>query len=126
MEFGAIGAKKRISCPNSLSSENSISGSQGRCTLGSCMEATQSFLSFYPNWFGSKAQENHCQHCGPWSTQKVGKMGKSPYWVIYPMGHQSPYDLAYTYYGSSPPLDPESIMHAYVHVCKRQNYGACS
>ena len=54
------------------------------------------------------------------------------------MGHQSPYNMAYTqieypivtvykhtYYGSSPLLDPKSIMHAYGHVCKRQVRGLC-
>ena len=59
MEFGAIMAKKRVSSPKSDYSKNGISGSQGRWTLGFCMEATQSLKSLYHHWFGSKAQQKH-------------------------------------------------------------------
>ena len=62
------------------------------------------------------------------------------YWDIYiVMGHQSPYTMAHNqiggpvvtiykhaYYGSSPPLDPKSIMPANMHVCERQKWRACS
>ena len=59
MELDAIVAKKGVSRPKSVYSKNCISGSQGRWTLGCCMEATQSNKSLYQHWFGSKAQENH-------------------------------------------------------------------
>ena len=47
MGFGAIIAKKRVSCPKSAYSKNCISGSPGRWTLGFCMEAGKSLKSLY-------------------------------------------------------------------------------
>ena len=32
----------------------------------------------------------------------------------------------HTYFGWSPAFDPKSIMHAYGHVCKRENRGVCA
>ena len=87
MEFGAIMAKKGVSCPKSVYSKNCISGSQGRCTLGFCMEVTQSLKSLYQHCFGSEAQESLCSPFGPWSTQKAGKMAQMPI-----LGHIYPWD----------------------------------
>ena len=42
MGFGAIMAKKRLSSPKSVYLKNCISGSQGRWTLGFCIEAIKS------------------------------------------------------------------------------------
>ena len=55
------------------------------------------------------------------------------------MGHQSPYTMAnsqiegpivsvykHAYYESNPPLDPNSIVYAYGHVCQKQKWHACS
>ena len=47
MGFGAIIVKKRVSSPKSVYSKNCISGSQGRWTLGFCMEAIKSLKSLY-------------------------------------------------------------------------------
>ena len=59
MGFGATIAKKRVSSPKSVYSKGCIPGSQGRWTLGFCMEATQRLKFLYQHWFWSEAQENH-------------------------------------------------------------------
>ena len=84
MGFGAINAKKRVSSPKSVYSKNCISDSQGRWTLGFCMEATKTPKSLYPDSFGSKARENYS---GPWSTRTVENMAKK---LI--LGHIYPWD----------------------------------
>ena len=75
----------------------------------------------------------------PLERTKSGKNGQNANIGTYVlMGHQSPYDMAYTqieglivivykytYFGPSPPLDRKPIMHAYGHVCKRQNWHTC-
>ena len=38
--------------------KNCIPGSQGRCTLGFCIEAIKSPTSLYKHYFGGEAQEN--------------------------------------------------------------------
>ena len=122
MGFGAIIAKKRGSSPKRVYSTNCISGSQGRWTLGFCMEAIKSLKSLYRNKFRSEAQENGFQHFGPSSTPKVAYMPKMPI-----LGHIYTWDTKahiiwhipqiegpmvsvqkHTYYGSGPPLDPKS------------------
>ena len=59
MGFGANIAKKGVSRPKSVYSKKSISGSQGRWTLGFCMEAIKSLRSLFQHWCRSEAQENH-------------------------------------------------------------------
>ena len=56
MGFGANIAKKRVSRPKSVYSKNCISGSQGRWTLGFCMEAMKSLKSIYQHNKGSGAK----------------------------------------------------------------------
>ena len=45
--FGANIARKRVNGRESVYSKNCISGSQGRWTLGFCMEATKRLKSLY-------------------------------------------------------------------------------
>ena len=65
MALRANSAKERVSGPQSVYSKNCISGSQGRWTLGFCIEAIKSLKSLYQHWFGSEAQEKHFGHFGP-------------------------------------------------------------
>ena len=137
MGFGAIIAKKKISSPKSVYSKDCISGSQGGWTLGLCMEAIKSLNSFYQHYFWSRKPFLTLR---PLEHTKSGKYGQNANIGTYiPMGHQSPYNMAYTqiegpivsvckrtYYGSSPPLGPKSIMYAYGHVCKTQVRRACA
>ena len=51
--------KRGLLVPNVFTPKRFISGSQGRWTLGFCMEAIKSLKSLYQHWFGSEAQENH-------------------------------------------------------------------
>ena len=43
--FGALIAKMRVTSPKSLYSENCVSGSQERLTLGFCLEASKNVKS---------------------------------------------------------------------------------
>ena len=113
MGFGAIVAKKEVSSAKSVYSKNCVSGSQGRWTLCFSMEAIKSLK--------------------PLEHTKSRKYGQNAGIGTYiPMGPQSPYNMAYTkiagpivsvykhtYFRSSPPFDPKSIMLAYWHVYKK-------
>ena len=76
----------------------------------------------------------------PLEHTKSGRHRQNAYTGTYiPMGRHMPYKMAYTQiegpivrvckhasYGSSPLLNPKTIMHAYGYVCKRQKWRLCS
>ena len=76
MGFGTIMAKNGVSNPKSVYSKNCISGSQGRWTLGFCMEAMQSLQSLHYHWFEPEAQENHIEYFGLGAQERWQKWPK--------------------------------------------------
>ena len=97
MGFGANIAKKRVSRPNSVYSKSCISGSEGRWTLGFCMEAIKTLKPNYQHWFrvGSTAKSfltlRPLQHTKSRKCRQNANIG-----TYIPMGHRSPYDMTYT------------------------------
>ena len=86
MEFGAIAPKKRVSSPKGVCCKNYISGSQGRWTLGFCMEAAQGLKSLYHHWCGLKPTKSIFNTPALGAHEKWGKWPKCQYWEIYTHG----------------------------------------
>ena len=90
MRFGANTAEKRVSRPKRVSSNNCISGFQGRWTLGCCMEAIKKLKSLRQHWFGAEAQENHFNTSALGAYEKKKIRPKCQYWDIDTHGTSRP------------------------------------
>ena len=90
MGFGAIMVKKRVSTPKRVYSKGDISGSQGRWTLGLCMEATKRVIPFINTSLGPTHKKTIFNTSALGAHKKLEKWPKCQHWDMYAQGTPKP------------------------------------